>query len=82
MPSSILHRPVGGVHLLVWREPLVILSERHGSSGHKLFKDISLLLKVLLKGLIDGGVKLVLRDNMHFASVVVHNLLDRSYECC
>ena len=82
LSASVLHRPVGGEHLLVRSEPLVHLSEGHGSPGHKLLKDIPLLLKVLLQGLIDGGVELVLRDDVNFAPVVVDDLLDRSYECC
>ena len=82
LSASVLHRPVRGVHLLVGGEPLVHLRECHGSPGHKLLKDIPLLLKVLLKGLVDRGVEVVLRDDVHFAPVVVHNLLDRSYECC
>ena len=61
-------------------EPLVHLGESHGSAGHKLLKYISLLLKVFLQGLIDRGVKLVLGDDVYFASVVVDDLLDRSYE--
>ena len=61
-------------------EPLVHLGESHGSAGHKLLKYIPLLLKVFLQGLIDRGVKLVLGDDVYFASVVVDDLLDRSYE--
>ena len=66
----------------MWCEPLVNLckGDRPVASRYKLLKNIPLLLEVLLKGLVDGGVQLVLRDDVHLATVVVHYLLDWGYE--
>jgi len=80
LPASVLNGPVRGVDLLVRREPLVNLGERHGPARHELLKDVPLLLEVLLQRLVDRGVQLVL--GKHLASVVVDDFLDRSDKRC
>ena len=80
LPASVLNGPVRGVDLLVRREPLVDLGERHGPAGHKLLEDVPLLLEILLQSLVDRGVQLVL--GKHLASVVVDDFLDRSDKRC
>ena len=81
LAASVLHGPVRCVHLLVRREPLVHLGERHGpTAGHKLLEDVSLLFEVLLQRLVDRRVELVL--GKHLAPVVVHDFLDRSDKRC
>jgi len=81
LPASVLNGPVRCVDLLVRREPLVHLGERHGpTAGHKLLKDVPLLFEILLQSLVDRRVQLVL--GKHLAPVVVHDFLDRSYERC
>ena len=80
LPASVLNGPVRGVDLLVRREPLVDLGERHGPAGHELLKDVPLLLEILLQRLVDRGVQLVL--GKHLAPVVVDDFLDRSDKRC
>ena len=80
LPASVLNGPVRGVDLLVRREPLVHLGERHGPAGHKLLEDVPLLLEILLQSLVDRGVQLVL--GKHLAPVVVDDFLDRSDKRC
>ena len=80
LPASVLNGPVRGVDLLVRREPLVNLGERHGPAGHELLEDVPLLLEVLLQSLVDRRVQLVL--GKHLASVVVDDFLDRSDKRC
>jgi len=81
LPASVLNGPVRGVDLLVRREPLVNLGERHGPTArHELLKDVPLLLEILLQSLVDRGVQLVL--GKHLAPVVVDDFLDRSDKRC